>query len=464
MAQKPRVLIVEDTLAMSRLYAEYLKATSCTVECVATAAEARKALRERLPDVVVLDLQLPDANGLDILRDIKADGMPTQAVVVTANGSINMAVEAMRSGAFDFIVKPFNADRLNVTVRNAIERQRLTAKVETYEAEFARDRFYSFIGESLVMQAVYRVLQSAARSKATVFVTGESGTGKELCAEAIHKASGRRERPLIALNCAAIPRDLLESELFGHVKGAFTGATADREGAALQANGGSLFLDEICEMDMALQSKLLRFLQTGIVQRVGSSRQEPVDVRIICATNRDPTAEVRAGRFREDLFYRLHVVPVHLPPLREREDDVILIAREFLKRFAEEEGRKFAAFAPEAEAALRQHEWPGNVRELQNAVRNVVVLHDGETVTADMLPPLGSAPRAAGAAPGPAAARPPRPQPTAAGGIRPLAAIEREAIEAAIEACNGNVPKAAALLDVSPSTIYRKRLAWEAGG
>ncbi|MCC7428124.1 MAG: sigma-54-dependent Fis family transcriptional regulator [Alphaproteobacteria bacterium] len=496
MTRAAQVLIVEDTPSMARLYAEYLKKSPWEVSLADSAAAARAALTRSLPDAIVLDLNLPDGNGIDLLKMVKEQGFPTEVIVITAHGSLNVAVDAMKAGAFDFIVKPFNADRLLVTVRNALERRRLAETVESLGEEFGSGRYYGFIGSSLPMQAVFRIIESAAESKATVFITGESGTGKELCAEAIHKRSKRRNGPFVALNCAAIPKDLLESELFGHTKGAFTGATSDREGATLQANGGTLFLDEIGEMDPSLQSKMLRFLQTSTVQRVGSAKVEPVDVRIVCATNRDPMAEVKAGRFREDLFYRLHVIPIHLPPLRDREDDSILIARAFLDAFAKEEGKSFARFSPEVEGVLRAYDWPGNVRQLQNVVRNIVVLHQGDMVTPDMLPPplnglvgqLAPAPAAvpvpampvAGIAPQmasmpeyptasvfPAAAAPvsaAAPMPAGEGDIKPLWLVEKEAIDIAIQLCGGNIPRAAQLLEISPSTIYRKRQAWEAQG
>jgi DNA-binding NtrC family response regulator len=302
-----------------------------------------------------------------------------------------------------------------------------------------------------------------AASKATVFITGESGTGKEVCAEAIHRQSPRSDRPFVTLNCAAIPKDLLESELFGHVKGAFTGAYTDRQGVAAQADSGTLFLDEIGEMDMAVQSKLLRFVQTGTFQKVGGSKTETVDVRLVCATNRDPLKEVEAGRFREDLYYRLHVIPIALPPLRERGEDILPIALRFLTDFSEEEGKDFAGFDTQAELRLRTYLWPGNVRQLQNVIRNIVVLHQGKQVTPEMLPPPLDKPVVESVV---ASVLAPLVSPATAGpvgvsAIRPLWVVEREAIERAIEACDGNIPKAAALLEVSPSTIYRKRLSWQ---
>jgi len=312
------------------------------------------------------------------------------------------------------------------------------------------------------MQTVYRIIDSAAPSTATVFITGESGTGKELCAAAIHRQSPRRDGPFVALNCGAIPRDLMESEIFGHVRGAFTGAAKDRLGAAGQADKGTLFLDEIGEMDLELQTKLLRFVQTGTYQKVGDTRLNAVDVRFVCATNRDPLKEVAEGRFREDLYYRLHVIPIHMPALRERAEDVLPLAHHFLMRLAQEEGKGFRGFAPDVEEILLAYQWPGNVRQLQNVIRNVVVLQKGELVTAGMLPsPLNSgvpgrpdnvaSARAADVVP---------PPPATPAQLKPLWLVEREAIERAIAYCGGNIPRAAALLEVSPSTIYRKRQAW----
>jgi two-component system repressor protein LuxO len=489
-------LLVEDTPSLARVYTEYLKKAAFTVTAVETGAAALEALRETPPEVVLLDLQLPDMNGMDVLKYVSGQQIPTAVVIITAHASVNVAVEAMRYGAYDFVVKPFTADRLMVTVRNAVERLRLAQIVDTYTGELARSRFHGFIGSSLAMQGVYRIIESAASSRATVFVTGESGTGKEVCAEAIHRQSPRRDNPFVAINCGAIPKELMESEIFGHVKGAFTGAVADREGAAARANGGTLFLDEICEMEPGLQTKLLRFIQTGTFQKVGGTKLDKVDLRILCATNRDPLREVEEGRFREDLYYRLHVIPIHLPPLREREDDVLSIARQFLVDYAEEEGKNFNRFHPDVEQVFQAYPWPGNVRQLQNVIRNVVVLHDGEQVTLSMLPsPLNQSAQSLHpqqrppaqvsgqgsgqqmvdhgggfgggfgqpVAPGLGAvmAQPAAPEPRR---VRPLWQIEKEAIEEAIAACDGNIPRAAALLEISASTIYRKRMAWEAEG
>ncbi len=467
-AEPKNILLIEDTAPLARVYIEYMRAESYNVIHVETGQAALAALALAVPDAVVLDLKLPDMDGLDILRHFREQAPDTSVVVITAHGSVNTAVEAMRQGAFDFIVKPFNAARLNVTLRNALERKKLTRIVEVYRKNLDRDRFFDFIGASTEMQAVYRTIESVAASKASVFITGESGTGKELAADAIHRASPRRGRSFIALNCAAIPKDLLESEIFGHVKGAFTGATADRPGAAMNADGGTLFLDELCEMPLNVQVKLLRFIQTGTVQAVGGSKAEKVDVRFVSATNRDPLAEVEAGRFREDLYYRLHVVPLHLPALRDREDDAVLVARHFLRDYSVEEGRTFSGFTPEVEAVFRAYDWPGNVRQLQNVVRNVVVLHDGKLVESGMLPePLKS--RAAEGLAMPAARGPATPLGGGAGlpqavTIRPLWLVEKELIQLALRQCDDDVPKAATLLEISPSTIYRKLQQWKAEG
>jgi two-component system, repressor protein LuxO len=464
---QPRILLVEDTASLAAVYGEYLRGAGFASRHARTAEEAFRLAGQEKPDCVLLDLRLPDSDGLTVLRVLRRDSPDLPVVVMTAHGSVATAVDAMRAGAADFLVKPFAAERLAVTLTNAVERAALRREVRDLAAARPRTSFQGFIGAAPGMQAVYRILETAASSRATVFITGESGTGKELAAEAVHRLSPRRDGPFIAINCAAIPKDLIESEVFGHVRGAFTGAVADRQGAAAAADGGTLFLDELCEMDLALQGKLLRFIQTGSFQPVGSTQLRRTDVRFVCATNRDPLLEVREGRFREDLYYRLHVVPVSLPPLRDRGADVVTIAEAMLARSAAEEGRAFRGLAEDAKTALLAHRWPGNVRELENAVRTAVVLHDGEWVTAAMLPQtLQNATLRDGAAP---PAPTPRPAPARADAdrtrqIRPLAEIEREAIERAVELCDGNIPKAAAHLGISPSTLYRKRLAWGVAG
>ena len=295
-----QILLVEDQRALARTYQGFLRNEPYEIAHVESGASALQAL-DGNPSAVILDLKLPDMSGLDILGTIRKRGLNLPVVVITAHGSMQTAIDAMRAGAADFLVKPFTAERLKVTLQNVLEKEELTATVRTYQEEIDLRNFQGFIGSSLKMQAVFRAIESAANSKATVFFTGESGTGKEIAARAVHDLSGRKGK-FVPLNCGAIPRDLMESEFFGHVKGAFTGALAEREGAARQAHKGTLFLDEVCEMDLQLQTKLLRFLQTGQFNKVGGSTLEAVDVRVVCATNRDPYAEVQAGRFREDLY------------------------------------------------------------------------------------------------------------------------------------------------------------------
>ncbi len=475
-----RILLVEDTSSLSMLYEAVLIRAGHNVVCAATLAEARAACSRSdfRPRVVLLDLQLPDGDGLELLDDIRAVSPDSRAIVITANGSINRAVQAMRAGAFDFLVKPFDETRLVKAVENALASQPPDPETEPEGADAAAS-FEGFTGNSAPMQEIYRMVRAIGRSTATVFITGESGTGKDVCARAIHAMSNRAAKPFVPLNCAAIPRDLLESEVFGHLKGAFTGALSDKPGAAAVADGGTLFLDEICEMDLSLQTKLLRFLQTSTIQPVGAPRASPVDVRIVCATNRDPAEEVRQGRFREDLFYRLHVVPIRMPALRERREDIMLIAQACLTEFSAEEGKRFTAFHPSVARMFEERAWPGNVRQLLNVIRNIVVLHDGPEVLPEMLPiEIALGPARPGQPQGEVAALetgPPGGWPAQSGQaprddapdrrIAPLvgaslAEVERELTEATIAHCDGSVPRAARMLGVSPSTLYRKLEAW----
>ncbi|MGB0505745.1 MAG: sigma-54-dependent transcriptional regulator [Pikeienuella sp.] len=478
------VLLVEDTPSLSLVYETVLKKAGHEVQCAFNVAEAVAAHRGSEGRVVLLDLMLPDGDGLDVLKDMRADDPAGKVIVITANGSINRAVDAMRGGAFDFLVKPFDERRLLSAVENAQASISLEKGPSAAPKTAPKDRksFQGFIGSSDEMQRIYEMISGIGRSTATVFITGESGTGKEVTAQAIHDVSNRAKGPFVPLNCGAIPKDLLESEVFGHLKGSFTGAISDKPGAAAVADGGTLFLDEICEMDLALQTKLLRFLQTSMISPVGATRPRKVDVRIVCATNRDPAQEVREGRFREDLFYRLHVVPIHLPPLRDRGEDAVLVADAFLREFAAEEGKNFKSLDEETKELFRRMRWPGNVRQLQNVIRNIVVLHDGEQVETHMLPgglrdsealasPGGFAPVAVAADDPGAAAADGNQAPvneTVADKVQilvgeTLAEVEREFIEATIQKFDGSIPKAARVLDLSPSTLYRKREAWSRG-
>jgi len=461
MTEVPSVLLLEDSLPQAMLFKQYLKDEAIELSHVETGEAAKQFIATNPPQLVLLDLVLPDMDGREILEWMQEEKISATVIVLTAHSSVDTAVDVMRIGAEDFLEKPVSASRLKTTVRNLLEKNRLQNLVEDLQDTFDRTHYHGFIGSSLPMQAVYRIIDSAAPSKASIFITGESGTGKEVCAEAIHHQGTRADHPFVAINCAAIPKDLMESEIFGHAKGAFTGAISQREGAASQADGGTLFLDEIGEMDIELQTKLLRFVQTGTFQKVGGTKLEKVDVRFICATNRDPLEAVKLGRLREDLYYRLHVVPIHLPPLRERGDDIMAIAQNFLVLFCKEDEKRFRSFSSEVAGIFRSYNWPGNVRQLINVVRNIVVLHDHETVLPAHLPaPLDqdiNTPQSTHSIASPSEEAV-KPEPDTS--IRPLQIVEREAIENAIESCHGNIPKAAALLEVSPSTIYRKKQAW----
>lgn len=490
-------LLVEDSLSLSALYTEYLRAEDIKVTHAHCGADALSELSNWQPDLLILDIKLPDMSGLDILKQVQQRYPHISTIMITAHGSIDIAIDAMRSGAFDFLVKPFDSKRLSITVRNALKQKQLLELVTQYENSLPKGHYQGFIGDSLAMQSVYKTIDCVANSKASVFIMGESGTGKEVCAQAIHQVGNRADKPFIALNCASIPKDLIESEIFGHCKGAFTGAHSNRDGAATRADGGTLFLDEICEMDLELQSKLLRFIQTGTFQRVGGSKEEHVDIRFISATNREPWEEVKLGHFREDLFYRLHVIPIELPPLRARGSDVLLLAKQLLKTYSKEEGKQFVDFNPQAASMLQAYDWPGNVRQLQNVIRQIVVLNDASHVEPSMFPaPLKQASQlrsnqqvhtnmlSQNSAKTETHTQPNNPQnidnaiprmnselvpestPEAHPHIQemriqPLWLTEKQTIEGAIALCDGNVPKAAALLDISPSTIYRKRMTWE---
>ena len=503
-------LLVEDSMSLGALYTEYLRAEGAKVTLVHYGEDALSELKKSPMDLLILDIRLPDISGMDILAQVVEEYPHLSVIMITAHGSIDVAVDAMRIGAFDFLVKPFDSKRLSITVRNALKQNELVKLVDKYESSLPKKHFQGFIGQSLSMQAVYKTIDSVANSKASVFVVGESGTGKEVCAQAIHNAGGRRDKPFVALNCASIPKDLIESEIFGHTKGAFTGAHANRDGAASRAHGGTLFLDEICEMELSLQSKLLRFIQTGVFQRVGATKEEKVDVRFISATNRDPWEEVQAKRFREDLFYRLHVIPVELPPLRSRGKDILLLAKSLLKEYNREEAKQFKSFSKAAEQALLNYPWPGNVRQLQNVVRQAVVLGEGTCIELEMLPQIAKGPKpeheleqdkstdtegkksvpAQRVSPSDETWKEPlmhSDQDNLHGSsvlirvdgtrrdfkeqaqlrvvesqeILPLWISERNTIEEAIALCDGNVPKAAAMLDISASTIYRKRQSWD---
>lgn len=450
---------------------------ACTDPILYTeSASCLQDLADKTTDILIIDLET--IGGDDALEAYAVRCPKAVIIAVSAKGSVSRAVSAMRAGAHDFLTKPFSLDALSSKITFQLEQRRPvqatpqlqpepTAPQETDVLRPSRDaapepQQNQLIGVSTQMRDIHDQIARIAPSQAPVFITGESGTGKELCAHAVHTQSDRCDNRFVTLNCAAIPRDLIESEIFGYVRGAFTGATDNRAGAAEQADGGTLFLDEIGEMDLLLQSKLLRFLQTGTFQRLGDTSSRKVDARIICATNRNPVAEITAGRFREDLYYRLHVLPVHLPPLRERRDDILPLAQAFLDRYTREERRSFKGFDADAEARIVSYAWPGNVRQLENTIRQIVVMNDGVAVTYDMLPlvirdqsarPNAIIDLSRERTRSPAPSRP-------FGTIEPLWAQERRIIEDALDAFDGNIAMAAAALEISPSTIYRKRQSW----
>ena len=467
------LLLVEDTQSLQVLYRSVLVRAGHEVASATTASDALRLFAQSEINIVLLDLVLPDRDGLSLMKDMLDLRPDTAVIVMTAHGSVGRAVEAMRAGAHEFLVKPFDEARLLSAVANVpggpvtntpvASAQRRAARAQTASADSPDSLTGSgFIGSSEVMERLHQKISSVARSMATVFITGESGTGKELCALAVHAASPRATGPFIALNCGAIPQDLLESEVFGHMKGSFTGAISDKPGAAAAADGGTLFLDEICEMAPALQTKLLRFLQTSTVVPVGATRPRKVNVRIICATNRDPLDAVRRGEFREDLYYRLFVVPLHMPPLRDRGEDVLEIAETALARFAREEGKPFDGLDAPVRALFRALPWPGNVRQVLNVIRNIVVLNEGGLVTLDMLP--DTLDRQIDPAPPRGIAPLPAPSALSLDDLigRPLAEIERSVIEATLARHGGSVPRAARVLELSPSTLYRKIEGWKA--
>ncbi len=380
-----RILVVDDDADLRQSVADRLGALGYQVSVAGSGAEALRLVREDPPAVVLLDLVLPGMDGLAVLEALRREEPEAAVIVVTAYGTIARAVEAMKKGAYDFVTKPFDPRHLEIVLGKALERQALRDANALLTSEIG-DRYASIVGESPGMQAVVEVARRAAPSGATVLLLGESGTGKEVLARAIHRWSLRAARPFVVVNCVALSEELLESELFGHEKGAFTGAHQLKRGKLEVAHGGTVFLDEIGDIRPALQAKLLRVLQDQTFERVGGTRPIRSDVRFVAATNRDLGQAVRQGQFRLDLFYRLHVVPVTLPPLRERPDDIPALARHFLERYRREVKRDIAGFTPDALACLRRYPWPGNVRELENAVERAVVLADAPEIRAEDLP------------------------------------------------------------------------------
>ena len=380
-----RVLVVDDDPASRRLLEVRLRPLECDVATAGNGEQALTAIRKDVPDLMLLDLEMPKMGGLEVLRALRKDKINVPVVVITAHGSIETAVEAMKEGAYDFITKPVDANHFDIVVRKVLEREGLIRELELF-SEDADKRHRLIIGQSNKMKDAVETAKKVASSKATVLLLGESGTGKEIFARAIHSWSERRSQAFVAINCVGLSKELLESELFGHEKGSFTGADQLKKGKMELANGGTVFLDEIGDVSQELQTKLLRFLQEREFDRVGGVRPIHVDVRIVAATNRDLDGAVREGRFREDLYHRLNVVPIMLPPLRERREDVPTLARHFLQRFSKEVKKNLSEISHEALNKLSAYDWPGNVRELANVMERAVVLGQGPEIAPHDLP------------------------------------------------------------------------------
>jgi two-component system response regulator AtoC len=443
------ILVVDDDPAMRHLLSVILTDHGWEARAVAAAQDALKELEARDFDLVLTDVRMPGMDGLALLREIQRLRPELTVIVMSAYGAQDAALEAMKAGAYDYLSKPFKRDEVVLVLRKAEERERLARENRRLRTELAGGYGPSnLVGASVAMQEVLRQLRKVAPQKTTVLVTGDSGTGKELVARALHELSPRAAYPFVAVNCGAIPAELIESELFGHVKGAFTDASRAKKGLADEADGGTLFLDEIGELPLALQPKLLRFLEEEEVRPLGDVRARKVDVRVVAATGRDLRRAVAAGQFREDLFYRLDVVEVRLPPLRERPEDVPALAAHFLARHArlrpELAGMRLS---DEAREALLAHRWPGNVRELEHALERAVVLADGPVIREEDLPETVRSP-------------PPSPQPSRLQGTlsikRETRALEEQLIRAALERTGGNRTRAAELLELSYRALLYK--------
>jgi two-component system response regulator PilR (NtrC family) len=382
-----RVLVVDDEQSMRDLLSIMLRQAGYDVSVADGGERAIERLKAESFDLVLTDLRMRKVDGLTVLKAAKEHSPRTVVLVVTAYASTETAVEAMKLGAYDYVTKPFKLDELKVTVANALERRRLQQENLALKRQLNRERgFANFVGHSPKMADVFETIRKTADSGSTVMIAGESGTGKELVAQALHWESSRRERPFVSVNCGAVPETLMESELFGHVKGAFTGAVASTEGLFAAADGGTLFLDEITEIPQTIQVKLLRAIQERQIRRVGDTKDIKIDVRLIAASNRDLSRAVTDGVLREDLFYRLNVIPIHLPPLRDRREDIPLLVAHFIKKVSQEVGRTVKAMTPEALAVLEQYHWPGNIRELENVIERAIVLGSSELLDADVLP------------------------------------------------------------------------------
>jgi DNA-binding NtrC family response regulator len=450
MQERGRILVVDDEANARTALAELLRDEGFQVETAADGFKALPKLEEFSPAVLLTDLRMPGMDGLELMRRARQIDPDMVVVVMTAHGAIDSAVLAMREGAADYLTKPINFDELGLVLERELERRRLRVETGQLRQRLSeRHRISNLVGASPAMKQVYDTVLQVAPSRATVLITGESGTGKELVAAAIHEHSPRAKGPFVKLHCAALAETLLESELFGHERGAFTGAVARRDGRFQQADGGTLFLDEIGEISPAIQVKLLRFLQEHEFERVGGNQTIKVDVRVVAATNRDLLQRVKDGLFREDLYYRLNVVSIDMPPLRARPSDIPLLAAHFLQRFAKENGKVVTGFTDEALERLVHYHWPGNVRELENAVERAVVVSKGEKIRPeDLSASIAPAPREGGA--------PPIPGST-------LSDLEKYAILKTLEHTGGSTSRAAEILGISTRKIQYKLHEYQGG-
>ena len=380
---KPKILIIDDDNSLRRVLEYNLQEAGYAVTAAASGEEGVRLFGEVDPAVVITDMKMSGMDGMQVLKEIKGRSPETLVIMITAFGSVDVAVEAMKAGAYDYITKPFNRDELRLSVAKAVQFSGLTSENRRLKEKLSdKADLRTVIGSSKGMEQVFDIIRKVADTEASVLITGESGTGKELVARSLHAQSSRSEAPFVAINCAAIPRDLLESELFGHVKGAFTGAIKDKSGKFQQADGGTIFLDEVGELPLDLQPKLLRALQEKEVEPVGGTRTQRLDVRVVAATNMDIERGIADGVFREDLYYRLCVIPIHLPPLRERRDDIPLL----LRHFCNKHGAAHVTFAPQTLEKLNSYNWPGNVRELENTVERLLIMRNSDAITIDDLP------------------------------------------------------------------------------
>jgi len=452
---KARVLVVDDDAAMGDMLREALEDAGYDVEVAGGGRSAVARVRQGGVDLVVSDVKMPDLDGLDLLREIKAVEPSPHVITITAFGSIDTAIRAVKLGAFDYITKPFEVDQLLLSVGKALSERALRSEVARLRDEVERSYgFDNIIGRAPAMQEIFGMVRRLAGSSASVLVTGDSGTGKELIARSLHFTSPRRHRPFVPINCAAIPDALLESELFGYKRGAFTDARADKAGIFVEAEGGTIFLDEIAELSPALQAKLLRVLQDREIRPLGSSRPEKIDVRVIAATNRDLDPRLRQGSFREDLYYRLNVIHMHLPPLRERSEDILALADHFLAAATARTGKPVRELSAPVKKALLGYHWPGNVRELENVIERAVALAEGDVIGMDDLPgSIRERRRTDTDTLGGALAR----------GMT-LESLERAYIERVVRAEGGNKTRAAQKLGLDRKTLYRKLEEYAARG